>query len=276
VRHLQGRRSRTASRASLVEKDAAYRFVDGAPAEVPVAPAVLGPALSDGALRAVVRHGRTLERALGRPQDVEFTVRGDDVVLLQTRPITTPIPWGRRLLWDNSNIVESYSGITTPLTFSFASKVYTIVYQLFCRVMGVREDVIRENEPVFRRMIGLVKGRIYYNLNAWYRLIQLLPGYQFNRGAMETMMGVAEVASDDDAGANQSRWVAGLEIGRLVSRLGWRLFRIEADAAAFQRKFDDALERAKAEKPDQLRADELLDSYERLERELLWAWTPPS
>ena len=27
-------------------------------------------------------------------------------------------------LWDNSNIVESYSGVTTPLTFSFASYVY--------------------------------------------------------------------------------------------------------------------------------------------------------
>lgn len=27
-------------------------------------------------------------------------------------------------LWDNSNIVESYSGVTSPLTFSFASYAY--------------------------------------------------------------------------------------------------------------------------------------------------------
>ncbi len=29
-------------------------------------------------------------------------------------------PEGELRLWDNSNIVESYSGVTTPLTFSFA------------------------------------------------------------------------------------------------------------------------------------------------------------
>ena len=28
------------------------------------------------------------------------------------------------VLWDNSNIVESYSGVTSPLTFSFASRAY--------------------------------------------------------------------------------------------------------------------------------------------------------
>ena len=52
---------------------------------------------------------------------------------LQARPIVTlphslffvPDARGSRaVLWDNSNIVESYSGVTTPLTFSFASKAY--------------------------------------------------------------------------------------------------------------------------------------------------------
>ena len=51
---------------------------------------------------------------------------------IQTRPITVPVPWGHRMLWDNSNIVESFSGTTTPLTFSFARNAYSIVYQLFC------------------------------------------------------------------------------------------------------------------------------------------------
>jgi len=29
---------------------------------------------------------------------------------------------------DNSNIVESYAGVTTPLTFSFICKAYYAVY----------------------------------------------------------------------------------------------------------------------------------------------------
>ena len=52
---------------------------------------------------------------------------------LQARPIVTlprsfffcPDARGSRaVLWDNSNIVESYSGVTAPLTFSFASRAY--------------------------------------------------------------------------------------------------------------------------------------------------------
>ena len=34
---------------------------------------------------------------------------------------------------DNSNLAESYSGATTPLTYSFASRMYREVYKVFCR-----------------------------------------------------------------------------------------------------------------------------------------------
>ncbi|MFT6142758.1 MAG: pyruvate,water dikinase [Myxococcota bacterium] len=259
----------------VAHKDSAVRMVDGTPQEVSVETGQDDPALTDVLARTLYDYSRTLERELGCPQDVEFTVVDGRVVLLQTRPITVPIPVGQRLLWDNSNIVESYSGVTSPLTFSFASRAYTIVYQLFCGVMGVKPSVIRENEPMFKRMIGLINGRIYYNLNAWYRLIQLLPAYNFNRGAMETMMGVSEVASDDDAGASQARWVAGLEVGRLVFRLGGRLFRLRRDAERFREKVATALREGKAMGIAEMRADALLRHYETIERELLWAWTPP-
>lgn len=52
---------------------------------------------------------------------------------LQARPIVTLPPscffdksaiGTQAVLWDNSNIVESYSGVTSPLTFSFASRAY--------------------------------------------------------------------------------------------------------------------------------------------------------
>lgn len=56
---------------------------------------------------------------------------------LQVRPIVTlpPLAFLDRsalgqgpTLWDNSNVVESYSGVTTPLTFSFAKRAYTQVW----------------------------------------------------------------------------------------------------------------------------------------------------
>ena len=50
-----------------------------------------------------------------------------------------PTPTARRVIWDNSNIAESYSGVTTPLTFSFAREIYEHVYRQFCRMMRVPE-----------------------------------------------------------------------------------------------------------------------------------------
>ncbi len=262
--------------SELAEKDEEVVHDGGAIAARPVTDARKdAPAVPDAVAREVAVWCFRLEEALGRPVDVEFTVADGRPWLVQVRPITVPIPLGRRSLWDNSNIVESYSGITTPLTFTFASTSYTIVYQLFCRVMGVDEATIRRNEPTFRRMIGLVRGRIYYNLNSWYRVLSLLPGFQFNRAAMETMMGVSEVASDEDAGASGTRWVEGLRLGTLLGRLGWRLFRLEADAARFQRIFDATLASARAQDLSKARPDALLALYEEIEQKLLWGWTPP-
>src|SRR5262249_29807307 len=95
-------------------------------------------------------------------------------------------------LWDNSNIAESYNGITTPLTFSFARKAYEEVYRQFCRILAVPESKIAASDSVFRHMLGLIRGRVYYNLLSWYRLLTLLPGFKANRAFMEQMMGVKE------------------------------------------------------------------------------------
>src|SRR5205807_7820799 len=96
----------------------------------------------------------------------------------------------------NSNIAESYNGVTTPLTFSFARRAYEEVYRQFCRILSVPEAKITASANVFRHMLGLIRGRVYYNLLNWYRLLTLLPGFQSNRGFMEQMMGVKESLSE--------------------------------------------------------------------------------
>ena len=247
------------------------------PAVVP-AERVDAPCLSEAVVASLVATGRRLEQSLGGPQDIEFAVVGETVHYLQVRPITVPIPAGRRLLWDNSNIVESFSGPTTPRTFSFAHRAYTIIYQLFSAVMGVSPAVIQEHEGTFHRMIGLVRGRVYYNLNAWYMVISLLPGFQMNRKFMEQMMGVAEVASDQDAlqdSVLKRALVHGPRTAWMATKLIWRLFRLDADIKRFRRSFDAAYREHRVKDLDALGPFELLAVYHDLERRLLWAWTPP-
>jgi pyruvate,water dikinase len=154
------------------------------------------PSLDDGEVRAVADLARRCARLLGRPQDIEWAFEDDRLLLLQSRPITSlesvPDPDGVLGIWDNSNIVESYSGVTTPLTFSFAREIYEHVYRQFCRLMRVPEPVIGRHGDTFRNMLGLVRGRLYYNLLNWYRVLALLPGFTLNRRFMEQMMGVKE------------------------------------------------------------------------------------
>ncbi|KAF9161211.1 hypothetical protein DFQ26_004772 [Actinomortierella ambigua] len=96
-------------------------------------------------------------------------------------------------LWDNSNIVESYSGVTTPLTFSFASYNYRIVYETMMVFLGTPSEYVRAHEDALTNMLGYIRGNVYYNLMNWYRLLLLAPLGKFSDPKhMETMMGVKQ------------------------------------------------------------------------------------
>ena len=120
---------------------------------------------------------RQTGRYFHRPQDIEWAIAYGRLYLLQSRPITTlgqiPEPDGVLNLWDNSNIAESYSGVTQPLTFSFARKAYEEVYRQFCHFMGVPKTKIAQHHDTFARMIGLIRGRVFYNLLSWYKVLAL-------------------------------------------------------------------------------------------------------
>ena len=104
------------------------------------------PSLADADVQEVAALARAAGRHFGSPQDIEWAI-ADRLLLLQSRPITSmramADPDASLTIWDNSNIVESYSGVTTPLTFSFAREIYENVYRQFCRMMAVPERVDR-------------------------------------------------------------------------------------------------------------------------------------
>ncbi len=153
--------------------------------------------LTDSQIRLLSETARRIEEAYGAPQDIEFAIdRGGELAILQTRPITTIEEYGPAagygLLWDNSNIIESFSGVTSPLTFSVIRRSYATVYRCFSEVMGIAPGTIRQSEPLYQNMLGLIRGRVYYNLRSWYLLLRLFPGFEYNRQFMESMMGVKE------------------------------------------------------------------------------------
>jgi pyruvate,water dikinase len=244
------------------------------------------PLLEPADLRRLSQLVRQLGQILGRPQDVEWALDGEGQLwLLQVRPITglsrQVDPDGAPGLWDNSNIVESYSGVTTPLTFSFARKAYTEVYQGFCRFMGVREERIQRHRGVFATMIGFHQGRLYYNLLSWYRVLSLLPGYSLNAPCLEQMLGVREPLSPAERERLRleppTRPLDDLAaVGFSLASLVGNACGLEERRRAFRRRLDAVLlGPTELESLADARPDELVGHYRRIEAQLLRRWDAP-
>ncbi len=244
-----------------------------------------GPILSDPNAVRVAALARAAEVHFGRPQDVEWALDKEKLWLLQSRPITTlpdrsaaerPEADGTLRLWDNSNIAESYGGVTTPLTFSFARRAYAAVYRQFCRLLRVPERRIEAHADTFDGMIGLVRGHVFYNLANWYRVLALLPGYRTNARFMEGMMGMREGIPDElrPAPVTEGRLADALALARTTLGLVTAHARLPAMRRAFLLRLDAAL----ALPPGGLDAydlDGLAAYYLRLDRALLARWDAP-
>ncbi|GAB4466373.1 MAG: hypothetical protein OHK0037_22010 [Elainellaceae cyanobacterium] len=241
------------------------------------------PVLTPAQVREIAQLARRAERHFARPQDIEWAIANGQLYLLQSRPITTlhhqPDPDSRLIIWDNSNIAESYGGITTPLTFSFARRAYEAVYREFCRMMGVSETAILQHDNTFRCMLGLVQGRIYYNLLNWYRVLALLPGFQVNRRFMEQMMGVkeelpADVLATLHQATAQDKLRDSLRLVKTLLGLVKNYLTLPGQIRRFYARLDHALS-LPAESLETLRTEELVTHYHDLERQLLTRWDAP-
>ncbi len=243
-----------------------------------------GPAaISDEQAIRIAALARQAAQTFGAPQDIEWAIAEDTLYLLQSRPITSLEGKAdvddRYQLWDNSNIAESYAGVTTPLTFSFARHVYEEVYRQFVKILQVPRTRIERERDTFGRMLGLIQGRVYYNLLSWYRILGMLPGFAINRRFMEQMMGVSKSLPDDlveeIARANTtSKWQDSFDLARTILGLAGNHFSLARKMRRFYHRLQQALKAPETPLEEQ-RADELAAYFRRLQRELLVHWDAP-
>ncbi len=94
----QVRDGEVVARTVAAKRLAVHALPDGGTREVPVDPhRQERPALTDAQAVRLVELGRRIEAHFGRPQDIEWCLTGDDVQIVQSRPITTlfPVPAAR-------------------------------------------------------------------------------------------------------------------------------------------------------------------------------------
>lgn len=122
--------------------------------------------------------------------DMEFAIKDGTVYFLQVRPITTFDRSAPAIILDNSNIVESYPGITLPLTQSFIREAYYQVFRnLLIRLTREPETVSRIDDTL-RHMVDAANGRIYYRISNWYDVLLFLPFHNRLIPIWQEMMGV--------------------------------------------------------------------------------------
>ncbi|MGN2640874.1 phosphoenolpyruvate synthase [Nocardia takedensis] len=200
------------SYAPAADQGCEVRAVDDADRER----AVLTPA-EIAELTAVARK---VEIEFGTPQDIEWAADDAGIWLVQSRPITTlgetvsadfasdlglltgageSVPDGELRIWDNSNIIESFSGLTSPLTYTTAADIYGRVYRGYAESLRVPRAQLRQTDAWTPVLLGYFHGRVYYNLLHWYRMVGIAPGYPLNRKVLEAALGVDEPLADDIA-----------------------------------------------------------------------------
>lgn len=236
------------------------------------------PSLKSEQLKEVYHVIKSLREQLKYYPDIEFAYESNQLFLLQVRPITTlknlPDPKGKKIVWDNSNIIESYPGLTSPLTFSFIVKMYEAVYRQLSLVMGIDEKKVEQHASIYSNMLGLLKGRVYYNLNSWYGALQLLPGYSLNAAFMEKMMGVKE-SFDSGLIIERKGWRDYFDIFKAIRKILYNQRTSNQQRIEFQSYFNQVMKHYESMDFSELSANELMEVYLEFEQTLVKKWKAP-
>ncbi|MDH4231188.1 MAG: hypothetical protein OEW04_04065, partial [Nitrospirota bacterium] len=245
---------------------------------------VCAPSVTEQQLKEVHAMGLKVQDFKGMPVDIEFAIAGDIIFFLQARPITTLKEQAESerdnfTIWDNSNIVESYSGVTTPMTFSFIKKAYSAVYWQFCEVIGVDKKTIFKSRHMFENMLGLIQGRVYYNLLNWYRLIALMPGFSYNRSFMEQMMGlhvIKDVSLSEGPGSSWGKYFVHLpKLVKVGTKMLLSHLSLQRRIRKFHDHFDNVYARYAKKDYGKMTPAQIQHVYHELEDEVLWEWKAP-
>lgn len=238
------------------------------------------PCLSGADIDSIRGMALSIEHTFGVPQDIEWAIGADGLYVLQARPITGggQTRLGPTTVWDNANIVESYPGVTLPLTFSFIRDAYTLVYRQAAELAGVSPARLDAQGRLFKNYLGLFRGRVYYNLNSWYAGLRLLPGFRMNNTFLEQMMGASKPPNVQTrrGQARLARYVRELPgIAATAAGVGVAALSASRGTEAFLRRVDQVCGEYEVANFEQMELPALAASYEDLHQRMLKRWQAP-
>jgi len=229
------------------------------------------PVLTEEQLEALRRSGETISALYDQFQDIEWAFAANgELFITQSRPITT-IPCGQQFVFDNSNIVESYPGITSPLTVSHIRHAYEVLFRNALLRLGVSKKLIQRNDHVFKNMLGYLGGRVYYNMSNWYRMFRTVPAVEPYLPVWEEMLGITNKTDR----LKKSWFKRVIQLPRtafIAVRVLWYFVFLNLYMNNCARSFRRIQEEFRAGNVAEMDSHELVELHYRLNAEVLDGW----
>ncbi len=195
---------------------------------------------------------RRIEDHFRAPRDVEWAIAGNEVYLLQARPVTVGRLRGARrgakrepgrdrsqIVWSNANVGEALPGVATPLTWSVLSNFSDLGFR---RAFGALGCTV----PKDAELVGDFRGRIYLNMSEITSILSQVPGVD---PAMLVRLGGGAYPDElDRTRHDQSSTGFLFRLPKTVSRFVRENFRLQQRVETFEEFF--AQERARIDALD--------------------------
>lgn len=131
--------------------------------------------LTNSQINKLVKLSLQIKEIFHKHIDIEFAIKDTEIYILQARPITTIDNDADVIILDNSNIVESYPGISLPMTQYFAKEIYYKVFKSLILRLTKSKKLVSKMEPQLKDMVDICNSRLYYRITNWYEVLNLLP-----------------------------------------------------------------------------------------------------
>ncbi|MCC7536201.1 MAG: phosphoenolpyruvate synthase [Deltaproteobacteria bacterium] len=214
------------------------------------------PALSEDELKRLASLGRRVEAHFGAPRDIEWSIAGQEILILQARPITglaerdrtsRSSRWrGKRapertadpaeIVWSNVNVGEALPGVATPLTWSILGGFSELGFRRAFGSLGC-------SVPRDAKLVGNFRGRIYLNMSEFMAIASQVPG--LSPASILAFGGGGEIDRLEAGVPHRSRAAVVARVPLTIARyarenwnLGERVSRFEEEFAAERGRFE--------------------------------------
>ena len=175
--------------------------------------------LKNDVVKELIQIAQTIKEHFDYEADIEFAIHDGRIYILQVRPITTLKDVNEMIVLDNSNIVESYPGISLPLTQDFVKEIYYKVFKSLVLRLTADKALVGKMDERLKNMTDIANARVYYRISNWYNVLSLLPFSKKIISIWQEMLGVTnkKVTCDYKADFKTKAHVLGSFINLIIT-----------------------------------------------------------